>query len=165
MKLATSTGDFAWYTVDAVEEIANFVGGKFKYINMEQPTGQPEFFADGDAWKGLAEKWGNAAAKAGVKLVVSHAPCLHKPILNDEETYQRNIRALRRSIEIARMLDIGRIVVHACSVEGFTKADFYQYNTRFYNDLLPTAEENFRPADDRKLGCGLFADIHRTADA
>jgi len=142
MKLATSTGDLSWYTSDEAEAIENFAGGKFKYFNMEQPTAQPEFFTDGDEWKSLAQMWGNAAAKAGVKFVVSHAPCLHKPILNDEETYRRNIRALRRSIETARMLDIDRIVVHACSMEGFAKEDFYQYNTRFYNDLLPTAEKH-----------------------
>lgn len=141
MKLVTSTGDYGWYVPSIADEIAAFAGGKFKYINLEQSASNEELFTDTDDWKRLAENWAAAAEKAGVRFAVSHAPCLHKPIFDDEETYRRNIRALCRSIEISAMLGIERTVVHACSMEGISQSDFFQYNIRFYNDLLPTAEK------------------------
>lgn len=107
MKLATSTGDFKFYVPSIDEIIKNFKDSKFKNLNLEQTGNIPEFFSEkDDEYKRLAEAWGNAAAFAGVKFVVSHAPCLHTPVLaafsnHDDETYRANIRAIRRSIEFA----------------------------------------------------------------
>ena len=140
MKLVTSTGDFKHYVDSITETIENFKGGKFKYINLEQTGTIPELMEDGDDWKRLADEWGNAAAKAGVSFVVSHAPCLHFPVF-DEEKYRINNRALCRSIEICRMLGIERIVVHACADEKFSEKEFYEYNTRFFKDILSFAEK------------------------
>ena len=147
MKLASSTGDFGWYVGSIAEKVKCFKGSKFKYINLEQTGTIPEFFSDNDDdWKRLADKWGNAAAFAGVQYVVSHAPCLHRPCLGvltnpEDEMYKANIRAIRRSIEICNILGIKRTVVHACSVDTFTEADFYKYNKKFYDDLLDLAEK------------------------
>lgn len=141
MKLATSTGDFSGYVETIAEKIENFQGGKFKYINLEQCGKIPEFMRDGEEWKGLADAWGNAAARAGVEFVVSHAPCLHTPVLDNEETYRVNMRAICRSIEICHMLGIGRIVVHACDSDAFSREEFYRYNTKFYREVLETAEK------------------------
>lgn len=141
MRLATSTGDFKWY-VPAIADMIECIGTtKFKCVNLEQTGVIPEFFAEGDGWKKLADDWGNAAQRAGVRFVVSHAPCLHKPILDDEQTYRANIRAIRRSIEICHMLGIDRIVVHACADASLTVKEFYSYNTKFYRDLLDLAEK------------------------
>ena len=139
MKLATSTGDFKWYVPTVSDAVRCFRDTKFKNINLEQSA----FLGDGDdEWKKAADEWGNAAAEAGVTYVVSHAPCLHKPVIGDEETYRVNIRALRRSIEICHLLGIERIVVHACADKALSVEEFYRYNTKFYRDLLDFAEKH-----------------------
>ena len=146
MKLATSTGDFSWYTNSVSEEIRSFKDSKFRYINLEQPGSLPAYFAESDDdWKRLADEWGNAAADAGVTFVVSHAPCLRMPGSNhlqpaDAETYRANLRAFRRSIEICHVLNIDRIVVHACP--NGNKEEFYKYNYRFYRDMFDLMEKH-----------------------
>ncbi len=174
MKLATSTGDFSYYVENINEKIRNFKGLKFKNINLEQTGSIPEFFKDTDDWKRLADDWGNAASEAGVNLVVSHAPCLDGVImeaLNDRqnEEYLKNIRAIRRSIEICHILGIERIVVHSCSSETISNEIFYKYNNMFYNDLLDLAEkygiiimvENW---PDNKYKCSTGKEIREFLD-
>lgn len=106
MKLATSTGDYKFYVPSIKEAVENFKDTKFKYINLEQTGVIPEFFSDNDDdYKRLASEWEKAAEFAGIKYVVSHAPCLHNPVFaafenHEDETYRANIRAIRRSIEI-----------------------------------------------------------------
>ena len=101
MKLATSTGDFSFYVPTVAEKVRAFKGLKFKNINLEQTGNIPEFFSDNDAdYLRLAEDFAAAKDYAGVEYVVSHAPCLHNPIMNafdnpDDEEYRRNIRAIR----------------------------------------------------------------------
>lgn len=146
MKLATSTGDFDCYVPSTVESIKNYKGSKFKYLNLGQ-QGTFHFFSNNDDdYKRLANEWGDAAEFAGLGFVVSHAPCLHTPILSaitnpNDEIYCRNIRAIRRSIEICHILGIKRIVVHACTSKNITVEEFYQYNKMFYGDLLDLAEK------------------------
>lgn len=147
MKLATSTGDFKWYVDNSAEIIKNFKGSKFKYINLEQTGSIPAFLSENDDdYKKMANDWGEAAAFAGVEFVVSHAPCLHKPILNalknpQDEEYRRNIRAIRRSIEICNILGIKRIVVHACCNDTFTVKELFDYNKMFYNEFFDLMEK------------------------
>ncbi|MBQ1264165.1 MAG: sugar phosphate isomerase/epimerase [Oscillospiraceae bacterium] len=141
MKLVTSTGDFAWYQDSVAERIACYEGGKFRYLNLEMPV-LPELMNDGEDWRHLADAWSKAAEKAGVTFVVAHAPCLHIPILNDEETYRRNTRAIRRSIELCHLLGIGRVVVHASACKEFTPEQFRQYNKKFYQNVLEPAEKH-----------------------
>ena len=146
MKLASSTGDFKFYVPNIYEAVKCFKGTGFKHINLEQTGVIPEFFADDDSYKKLAELWGNAAEEANVKYVVSHAPCLHEPVMaalldRENEIYQKNLRAICRSIEICHILGIKRIVVHACASMQISENDFLQYNRMFYRDLLPIAEK------------------------
>ncbi|MBR4888032.1 MAG: sugar phosphate isomerase/epimerase [Clostridia bacterium] len=142
MKLVTSTGDFSGYVNTVEEKIRHFKGSKFKYINLEQTGTIPEFLSDDDdGWKRLAEAWGNAGKDAGVEFLVSHSPCLNAYQELTDENYAVVVRAIRRSIEIAHVLSIPRIVVHACPHESFTAAEFYRENKRFYNDLLDLAEK------------------------
>ena len=147
MKLATSTGDFSWYSENVTEKIKNFKGSKFKYINLEQTGVIPELFdSNDDAFKRLADDWAKAADYAGVEFVVSHAPCLHFACLNAiknpaDEEYRNNIRAIRRSIEICNILGIKRIVVHACTNDTFTNEKFYEYNKMFYKEFFDLMEK------------------------
>ena len=147
MKLASSTGDFIQYVESVEESVAYFKDTKFKYINIEQSASVEELFSDNDDdWKRFADRCAEAATKAGVTYVLSHAPCLHKPILSalenkDDEEYRRNVRAIRRSIEVCNTLNIHRVVVHACPDDSFTQDMFYKYNTMFYSEFFDLAEK------------------------
>ena len=142
MKLVTSTGDFSWYGENVAEKIKLFRGSKFKYINLEQTGVIPEFFEETDyGWKRLAEDWAEAADYAGVKFVVSHAPCLNAFQPLNEETFLQNVRAIRRSIEICHILGIDRIVVHACPNQDFTVPEFYKQNKLFYSQFFDQMEK------------------------
>lgn len=146
MKLSSSTGDFAFY-LGSIDKMAECFGQtKFKYVNLEQCGAVPELFSENeDDVKRLADACGNAAARAGISYVISHAPCLHNAVLSainnpSDEQYTANVRAIRRSIEVCHLLGIPNIVVHACTEKSFTREDFYKYNRMFYQSLFPTAE-------------------------
>lgn len=142
MKLATSTGDFGFYVDNISDKVRSFKGSKFKYINLEQTGTAPEFFSENDEdWKRLAHELGEAAAFAGVEYVVSHAPCLN--VFQDltEETYNANLRAIKRSIMVCDALGIDRIVVHACPNDNFSPLEFYKKNRDFYRELFYLMEK------------------------
>jgi sugar phosphate isomerase/epimerase len=144
MKLSTSTGDFNGYVGSITEKIKSFQGSPFRYINLEQdPEGKDDpFFAEDDvAWQRRADEWGNAAAEAGVTFVVSHSPCVNVYGKLNEETYNVNMRALRRSVEVCHRLGIPRTVVHAGMNTAFSSMDFYEMNRRAYRDLLEQTEK------------------------
>lgn len=147
MKLATSTGDYSFYVNTIAEKVKQFKGSQFKYINLEQTGNIPEFFESSeDGTKKLINDWGEAAEYAGVKYVVSHAPCLHDPVVNaltdpQDETYRANVRAIRRSIEACHQLGIDRIVVHACANAALSEEDFIKYNTMFYREFFDLMEK------------------------
>jgi sugar phosphate isomerase/epimerase len=146
MKLSTSTGDFSFYVNKVSDKIRLFKDTKFKNLNFEQCGDIPELYSDNDDdWKRFADECGQAAEFAGVKLVVSHSPCLHFAVpeaLNDRENeaYKANLKALRRSLMVCNELNIPRTVVHACIHKSFDKKTFYRYNKMFYRDLLDLAE-------------------------
>jgi hypothetical protein len=69
--------------------------------------------------------------------VLAHAPCLHDAVVAalddpDDALYRRNVRAMRRAIEICHALDIPKIVIHACIAPEFDEATLYRYNKMFY---------------------------------
>ena len=141
MRIATSTGDFSYYVESVPEKVSLFGDTKFKYINLEQTGSAPFFFSEDEEDTILfAKACAEAAEKAGVSYVVSHAPCLHfahPEALTDRENadYLREVRAIRRSIEVCHMLGIPRIVVHACTHDSFDRETFLRYNKMFYGDL------------------------------
>ena len=142
MKLCTSTGDFSGYVGTVTEKILCFKGSPFRYINLEQTGTNPAFLSeDEDDWKRLADEWGEAGARAGVRFVVSHSPVLNAFQTPDEETYRRVLRATRRSLEICGRLGIPRIVVHAGFHPAFTPREFAENNKRFYTDLFDLMEK------------------------
>lgn len=146
MKLASSTGDFWWYVITLEDTVLCFKDTKFKNINLEITKNNDLLADDGDAYLTIVDKLVKAREEAGVNYVVAHAPCLHNPIPEvlvnpDNEEFKRNIRAIKRSMEICHKLNIERIVIHACANSTFTEEEFYKYNKIFYNELLPTAEK------------------------
>lgn len=141
MKLSTSTGDFSGYARGGVaEKVKCFKGTKFKYINLEQ-SASDEYFEDSDGYRSLIEKFAEAAEYAGIKYVTAHAPCVNAFEELTDEHYQINVRALRRSIEIAGAIGIGTLVVHASTNPAFDYPEFVRQNKRFYGDLMADAEK------------------------
>lgn len=146
MKLSSSTGDFDHYVQTIPEMIRAFGKTKFRLINLEQTGSVPAFFSeDDDDWRSFANACGEAAAEANVSFVLSHAPCLHNAVLPalqdpENEEYRRNVRAIRRSIEVCHALGIPRIVIHACTSSALTVESFYRYNQMFYRDFFDLAE-------------------------
>ena len=147
MKLSSSSGDFGEY-VDLVDErVKCFKETKFKYINLEQSASTAELTSDkDDDWKYFAEACESAANYADVTYVIAHAPCLHNAILpaledKNDETYRRNVRIIRRSIEVCNALNIPRIVIHACPDQSFDQQTFYKYNKMFYSEFFDLAEK------------------------
>ena len=147
MKLSSSTGDFSHYVTTVPEKVMCFKDTRFRYVNLEQTGSSPAFFSESeDDWKYFAQECAEAADIAGVRYVISHAPCLHNAIPAalknpDDETYRRNVRAIRRSIEVCHALNIPRIVIHACPDKSFTRDTFYCYNAMFYREFLDLAEK------------------------
>jgi sugar phosphate isomerase/epimerase len=146
MKLSTSTGDFSFYVETVPEKVRLLRETKFKYVNLEQTGNTPFLLCDSDKeYKTFAEECRSAEEFAGVRYVLSHAPCLHFAIpeaLKDRknEEYRRNLRAIIRSVEVCRMLGIARTVVHACVHESFSQEDFLEYNKAFYSDILEASD-------------------------
>lgn len=142
MKLCTSTGDFSGYVETVTEKIRHFKGSSFRYINLEQTGSNPAFWDDSDElWKRQAYEWGDAAVEAGVTFVVSHSPVVNVFEKLDADYYRRELRAIRRSIEVCHMLHIPRIVVHAGQNSLFTAREFALQNKKFYSDLLDLMEK------------------------
>lgn len=146
MRLSSSSGDFGEYVVRVEEKVEYFKDTKFRYVNLEQSGSTRELFSDNDDWKYFAERCAKAAEYANVTYVLSHAPCLHRAILpaledRNDETFQRNVRAIRNSIEVCNALNIPRIVIHACPDDSFTEESFYKYNTMFYSEFFDLAEK------------------------
>ena len=140
MKLSTSTGDFSGYVRGGVaEKVRCFKGTKFKYINLEQ-SASDEYFEDSDGYKALIDELSATAEYAGIEYVTAHAPCVNAFGELNDEYYQRNVRAVRRSIEIAGALGIGTLVVHASTNPAFDYPEFVRQNKRFYGDLMADAE-------------------------
>ena len=142
MKLVTSSGDFTYYVDSIPETVRCLKNTKFKYIYLEICGELPELFSENnDAWRKLADDCADAAAYADIKYVVAHAPCVN--VFGDltEETYNRNLRAIKRSIEICHVLGIDRIVVHSCPNNNFTFTEFFKQNKRFYTDLFDIMEK------------------------
>jgi sugar phosphate isomerase/epimerase len=147
MKLSSSTGDFSFYVKTVSEKVRCFKDTKFRYINLEQCGEIPELFSDADEdWKKFAQECKDAADYAEVTYVISHAPCLHFAIpeaLVDSHNvqYRKNVRAIRRSIEVCHALNIPRIVIHACVDPEFDEETFYRYNKMFYEEFFDLAEK------------------------
>lgn len=144
MKLATSTGDFMGY-LPTIADCIEFLGSntQFKYVNLEQDVYNDRLGEEGDeGWKSFADAWGNAAAKSGASLVVSHAPCVNVFGKNlDEETYEKNLLLIRNSLKVCGELGIKRIVVHACPHVSFTGLEFMKKNKEFYSKLFDLMEK------------------------
>ena len=142
MKLSTSTGDFWFLKNTYYDAIMCFKDTQFKNINLEITKNREILYDDSDEpWLNLVEELKRARKDAGVNYVVAHAPCLYKFYFPEEEEYRRDMRAIKRSIDIAHRLGIDCIVVHNITNLKLTVEEFYKYNEIFFREILEFAEK------------------------
>lgn len=142
MQLATSTGDFWHHKTEYYDAIKCFKDTKFKNINLELTKKLEIFYSNSDDdWKRLVEELERARQDTGVNYVVSHSPCLYKFYFPEEEGWVRDMRAIKRSIEIIHRLGVDRIVVHPITNMKLSVPEFYKYNSQFFREILQLAEK------------------------
>lgn len=137
MKLATTLGDFARYAKSTEECIQLVHDAGFRYIDFS--LGGRALFCEGDGWRDVAKHFADYADTLGVKYVQAHSP---NGTLLTKDREESEIFAAKRSLEICRALGIDRVVIHgAWTGKPSSKESFYALNKRFYEAILPTAEE------------------------
>ena len=141
MKIATSTGDFRGYLDwnDAAEATRRLAQCGFKHIDLNMYHSFAEDSAlCSDDWREWAEGIRRAGAEANVDFVQAHGS---DGCFAAGEERDRRVEILRREMRVCQMLGIPKIVVHGVWRRGGTREEFMAENTRFYRELLTTAEE------------------------
>ena len=111
MKLATTIGDFDFYTSCPAESVAAFEGTGFKHLDYNFYSviypGSPFL---GENWKKEVFDAGEAAAKLGMDFVQAHSPSYNP--LDPHSDHEAGMLATLRSIEGCGMLGIKNLVDH-----------------------------------------------------
>lgn len=141
MKIATSTGDFREYLGwnDAAEAVKLITQCGFRHIDLNLYHSFAEDSAlCSDNWRKWAEGIRRAGALYGADFVQAHGS---DGCFDPGEEHDRRLETLKRELRLCQMLGIPNIVVHAVWRRGGSREEFMLANTRFYGELLPTAEE------------------------
>ena len=140
MKLATTTGDFAFYTKDYVEQIRHIKEAGFKYIDLSlySPASNDPLFSDD--WKTEAARIKRYMAENGLEFVQSHG--FNCNCLGGEEKYKEAVEKTVRCIEICAELGIPNTVVHSGYSKDVTdKDEWFEKNRAFVKELIPIMEQ------------------------
>ena len=140
MKLATTTGDFADYTLDNIESIKCLKKSGFKYIDysfgMDYAKRTGTFSEDADRY---AEECLKIADELSVSFVQAHSP-MGQPI-REGRINMDFLRDTARSIEYASKLGIKNIVIHSGYEAGLSKKQCFEINREFYMRLYDITED------------------------
>ena len=140
MKLATTTGDFGFYTKDYVEQIKHIKEAGFKYIDLSLYSPAPNDPLFSDDWKREAARIKNYMNENGLQFVQSHG--FNCNCLGGEEKYKEAVAKTIRCIEICAELGIPNTVVHSgFSKEVTDKDEWFEKNRAFVKELIPIMEE------------------------
>ena len=137
MKIATTTGDFAFFCKTDAERIRELHKAGFRYIDLDMYHFTEDSPYMGEGWREEAEKLSALADSLGMKFVQAHSQG-GNPLSQSEVEFI--VRATVRSIEICEVLGIKNTVVHAGWSNGLSKDEWFEKNKEFYERLLPTAE-------------------------
>ena len=141
MKIATSTGDFKWYTSTDEERIRELYNAGFRYIDLNMYRFTPDCAYMQEGWEKEVDKIKNLASELGMQFVQAHSQG-GNPLSNEPEHVAFLREATLRSIEICAMLGIKNTVVHSGCAVGISKEEWFVKNKAFYETLLPFAEQN-----------------------
>ena len=135
MKLATTTGDFGRYASSTKECIKLIHDAGFRYIDIGLGG---RFFTE-ENWRDIVKDLREYAEGLDMKFVQAHSP--NAAVLTPDR-WEREVFWGKRSLEVCREFGIPQVVVHAAyTTSPVCKESWYELNTRFYRELLPTAEE------------------------
>ncbi len=141
MKLATTTGDFNEYGLSKIEELKHIKEAGFSYAdyNFGQDLRRSDGFFGNEPEKHL-ESLKNTLAELDMKFIQSHAP-MGEPI-REWEGREAFIEMNKKCIEACGALGIPNIVIHTGYEKGLTIEETFCRNKKFFDELLPIAEEN-----------------------
>lgn len=141
MKLATTTGDFGRFCSTYEECVENVCEAGFKYIDLSMYTpAEDDRLLIRDDWRDCTESIRKVADKYGAKFVQAHSPGKGNPIYKDEY-YDNLLKMTKRSIEVCGELGIKNTVVHAGTLDGVSKDEFFERNREFFRLLIPEMEK------------------------
>lgn len=139
MKIATTTGDFAFYCRSDEERIRELHRAGFRYIDFSMYTFTPECEYMSENWRFAVEKIKRLAEELGMTFVQAHSQG-GNPLSDDTAKVDFLRRATLRSIEICEVLGIPNTVVHCGTIPGASKEEWFERNRAFYHQLIPTME-------------------------
>ena len=111
MKIATTTGDFAFYCKTDEERIRELHCAGFRYIDLSMYTFTQGCVYMQENWREEVQKIKSVADELGMKFVQAHSQG-GNPLSEDKEQVDFLLAATIRSIEICEILGIKNTVVH-----------------------------------------------------
>ena len=141
MKIATTTGDFRYYTdpADISGALTLLADSGFRYADLNLSgafyEGSPMC---GENWEKWTDDIGNTAAKLGIGLVQAHSSDTAYEY-GERRDYLTSI--IEREIQICGKLGIGQMIVHAVYTQQGEREPFMERNTELYKSLMVTAEK------------------------
>lgn len=139
MKLATTTGDFAFYTNDQMKIIDLLKQSGFSYVDysfgIDHKNRSGVYSPD---WQGYIKRLNEHCTSTSMKLIQSHSP-MGKPLADNNDDF---INDTKRCIEACKELEIKNVVVHSGYLPGISKKECFEKNKIFYEKLLPLAEKH-----------------------
>lgn len=139
MKIATTTGDFAFYCKTDEERIRELHRAGFRYIDLSMYTFTPGCVYMQENWREEVQKIKSVADELGMKFVQAHSQG-GNPLSEDKEQVDFLLAATIRSIEICEILGIKNTVVHNGYMPGIPKEEWFVKNKAFYEKLFPVME-------------------------
>ncbi len=140
MKVATTTGDFAFWCKTDEERIRELYNAGFRYIDLDMYAFTNDCPYMQDNWRDEVQKIKNLGKSLGMQFVQAHSQG-GNPISQDKDHADFLLRATIRSIEICGMLGIKNTVVHVGWAENISKEEWAIRNKAFYEKLFPTMEK------------------------
>jgi len=139
MKIATTTGDFAYYCATDEERIRELHRAGFRYIDLNMYSFKPDCVYMQDNWREHVQKIKDLADELGMTFVQAHSQW-GNPLWEPGEKLDFLLKATLRSIEICGMLGIKNTVSHSGLALGISKEEFFERNKAFCEKLFPTME-------------------------
>ena len=140
MKIATTTGDFAFYCDNDEQRIRELHRAGFRYIDLNLYTLNLDCAYMSDNWRDSVAHIKSVADELGMTFVQAHSPG-GNPLSDDASHVDCLLKATIRSIEICEMLGIKNTVTHNGQKLGLSKEEWFVKNKDFLKKLFPTLEK------------------------
>lgn len=141
MKLATTTYDFEKYCRSYLEKVQHVCEAGFRYIDLGLVGAMPDpELTENDHWMETVDTLKRCADQYGAEFVQAHSPGAENPLAGPE-AFEQAVRRNVRAIEICSALNIPNLVIHAGSLRGATKGEWFDKNRDFFRALIPAMEK------------------------